>query len=265
MSTMVASGHNRAAMSGAGKPIEASPSVAADDAARVAWEATLRGQLQRLVRSIPVVGRIVIRLHAALRRPNVRDYWEERYRRGGDSGSGSFGRLSQFKAEVLNDFVRTRRVESVVEFGCGDGHQLELAQYPSYVGVDISESALRRCRERFANDPSKRFLSVGSPEVPKADCTLSLDVILHLVDDATFETYMRELFAASTRYVVIYSSNFDERFAAPHVRHRHFTRWVEIHQPEFSLESTIANRYPSALGGADTSNADFFIFRRRGT
>jgi SAM-dependent methyltransferase len=261
---MIASGHNRAAM-GVGKSVEASPSVARDDAGRVAWEGTLRGQLQRLVLSIPVVGRIVIRLHAALRRPNVRDYWEERYRRGGDSGSGSFGRLAHFKAEVLNDFVRTRRVERVVELGCGDGHQLELAQYPSYVGVDISESALRRCRERFANDPSKRFLPVGCPELPKADCTLSLDVILHLVDDGTFETYMRDLFATSTRYVVIYSSNFDDRFAAPHVRHRRFARWVETNQPEFLLESTVANRYPSDLGGADTSNADFFIYRRRGT
>jgi SAM-dependent methyltransferase len=252
-------------MRGPSKPVDASQSVGGDNAARVAWEGTLRGQLQRLVLSVPVVGRIVIRLHAALRRPNVRDYWEERYRRGGDSGSGSFGRLSQFKAEVLNDFVRTRGVERVVEFGCGDGHQLELAHYPSYVGVDISESALRRCRERFASDPSKRFLPVGSPEVPKADCTLSLDVILHLVDDATFEAYMRDLFATSTRYVLIYSSNFDERFAAPHVRHRRFTRWIETCQPEFSLESIVANRYPSDLGGVDTSNADFFIYRRRDT
>lgn len=232
---------------------------------RIAWENTLRGQLQRLVLSLPIVGRAVIRLHAALRRPNVRDYWEARYRRGGDSGSGSFGRLSHFKAEVLNEIVRERDIQCVIEFGCGDGHQLELARYPSYVGVDISESAVRRCRERFAHDPSKRFFLVGSPDVPRSDCTLSLDVILHLVDDATFAAYMRDLFAASTRYVVIYSSNFEERFAAPHVRHRHFTPWVERHQPDFLLESTIPNRYRSKLGDADTSNADFFVYRRRGS
>jgi len=232
---------------------------------RVAWENTLRGQIQRVVLSLPIVGPAVIRLHAALRRPNVREYWEGRYRSGGDSGSGSFGRLSQFKAEVLNELVSTRGIRSVVEFGCGDGHQLELARYPSYVGVDISESAVRRCRERFAHDTSKLFLVSGSPEVPRSDCTLSLDVILHLVDDATFVAYMRDLFATSTRYVVIYSSNFDERFAAPHVRHRQFTSWVERHQPDFLLESTIPNRYPSKLGDAETSNADFFVYRRRGS
>jgi SAM-dependent methyltransferase len=219
--------------------------------------------MQRFVRSIPIVGQAIVRLNAALRRPNVRRYWEERYRRGGDSGSGSYGRLARFKAEVLNDFMRTRNVGCVVEFGCGDGSQLELAQYPRYVGVDVSEVALQRCRERFAADPSKRFLALGSPDVPHADCTLSLDVIMHLLDDRTLDAHLCKLFATSTRYVVIYSSNFDERFAAPHVRHRQFTSWVGHHQPDFLLESIVRNRYPSELGGSDTSNADFYIYRRR--
>ena len=44
-----------------------------------------------------------------------------------------------------------------MEFGCGDGNQLKLAQYPSYSGIDISETALTICRKSFANDTTKKF------------------------------------------------------------------------------------------------------------
>src|SRR5262249_52775171 len=63
------------------------------------------------------------------------DYWDSRYRRGGNSGAGSYGRLAEFKAEAVNRFVRENHILSVVEFGCGDGAQLELAQYPRYTGM----------------------------------------------------------------------------------------------------------------------------------
>ena len=45
------------------------------------------------------------------------DYWEARYRDGGNSGAGSYGRLALFKARFLNDFVRSENVQSVIEFG----------------------------------------------------------------------------------------------------------------------------------------------------
>ena len=40
-------------------------------------------------------------------------YWEERYRRGGNSGAGSYGKLAEFKAEVINDFVASTFTASV--------------------------------------------------------------------------------------------------------------------------------------------------------
>ena len=58
------------------------------------------------------------------------NYWEDRYRTGHDSGAGSSGRLAAFKAEFLNGLVADHNVSSVIEFGCGDGRQLALAEYP---------------------------------------------------------------------------------------------------------------------------------------
>ncbi|HFK5799472.1 TPA: hypothetical protein ACG0L7_003353 [Enterobacter hormaechei subsp. oharae] len=49
-------------------------------------------------------------------------YWDDRYRLAGNSGAGSYGRLADFKANVLNDFVAREKIGSVAEFGCGDGN-----------------------------------------------------------------------------------------------------------------------------------------------
>src|SRR5262245_1803168 len=85
-------------------------------------------------------------------------YWESRYRSGGNSGSGSYNRLAQYKADVLNKFVSDNNVGSVIEFGSGDGAQLRLAHYPQYVGVDVSRTVLEATIRQFADDPTKRFL-----------------------------------------------------------------------------------------------------------
>ena len=77
-----------------------------------------------------------------------RKYWEDRYHQGGNSGAGSYGRLGQFKANVLNAFVSEWDIRSVIEWGCGDGHQLSLADYPEYLGIDISEKAVEICRKK---------------------------------------------------------------------------------------------------------------------
>ena len=70
-------------------------------------------------------------------------YWQERYRQGSNSGPGSYGRLALFKAEIVNRFVRDHNIADIIEFGSGDGAQLTLADYPRYVGVDVSPARWR--------------------------------------------------------------------------------------------------------------------------
>lgn len=85
------------------------------------------------------------RIWRRLKFTNSKSYWESRYQKGGNSGFGSYGRLAKFKAEVLNDFVAKNSIQSVMEFGCGDGNQLKLAVYPKYIGLDVSPKAIKRC------------------------------------------------------------------------------------------------------------------------
>lgn len=195
------------------------------------------------------------------------DYWQQRYARGETSGYGSYGRLAEFKADVLNKAVAERSVATVIEFGCGDGAQLSMMHYPSYRGVDVSPAAVAVCRKKFAGDPTKSFITLDEfrSTRPTADLALSLDVIYHLVEDAVFDSHMRDLFGAAQRSVAIYSSNSDRiGDPAPHVRHREFTQWIAQHAPDWSCAATHKNPYPYRWWNRKhSSHCDLFLFDRK--
>lgn len=226
------------------------------------------GALKHVIRKIPLIGSMLASLYvkiATRRFSSSADYWDNRYGRGGTSGTGSYGELAKFKAETLNDLVARNRVVSVIEFGCGDGNQLKLADYPDYLGLDVSPRAVEMCRAGFGDDPTKRFQLSWDYDGEQADLAMSLDVVFHLVEDEVYFEYMHSLFAAARRFVVIYSSNTDvqESPRPPHVRHRRFTDWVAAHAPDWTLVETIANRYPYDPVSGSGSPASFFVFARR--
>jgi cyclopropane fatty-acyl-phospholipid synthase-like methyltransferase len=189
-------------------------------------------------------------------------YWEQNYARGGTSGSGSYDAPAEAKAAFLNAFVCAREVESAIEFGCGDGNQLSLADYPSYIGLDVSRSAIELCKRRFAADSTKSFfLYDGACFADRAglftaDLAISLDVIYHLTEDSVFDAYMTHLFAAGTRFVIVYATDRKISGTAPHVRHRHFTQWVQTHAQGWRLTQVTPGPNP----GPD--RADFFTYER---
>jgi len=224
--------------------------------------------VRSFIKMLPIIGPITRKLHSvvASRRSNFTnsaEYWESRYRSGGNSGAGSCNRLAHFKADFLNRFVARHGIESVIEFGSGDGTQLELASYPSYIGVDVSQAIIEISRQKFAHDPSMNFIHTSEYQDTQADMALSLDVIYHLIEDDVFDAYMHRLFNAGREWVVIYSSNEDKPWPDPHVRHRNFTKWVEANRVDFSLVEHVPNAFPYDKNNpGDTSFSDFYVYRR---
>lgn len=163
-------------------------------------------------------------------------YWEARYASAGTSGSGSAGEAARSKAAYVNDLIRREQVRSVVDWGCGDGRQLDWLDLPAaYLGVDIAPAAITRCIERH---PDRAFLvwPEGIEVLVRAELALSLDVIFHLVDDGDFESYWDRLFASATRLVLVHATDHDA-CGARHVRHRrhaHLTPdgWALVDRPD---------------------------------
>ena len=227
----------------------------------------LRDGLKNLVKKVPVLRQFAYFLKNCFSGafPGSERYWEARYAKGGHSGVGSTKHLAKFKAGILNSFVKTNKINTVLEFGCGDGNQLELASYPHYTGFDVSLSALRLCKEKFKADKTRIFKSMNEYQGQRAELTLSLDVIYHLVEDASFQRYMQQLFSSSDRYVVIYSSNTDKNPVdqPKHIKHRKFTEWVGSNAADWELLEHIPNKYPVDSREQTGSFSDFFIYGKK--
>jgi hypothetical protein len=184
-----------------------------------------------------------------------------RYRLGGTSGAGSYGPDRQYKATFLNRFFRMHDVQTVIDFGFGDGSQLQDLVMKRYLGFDVSPAAVERCRAMFANDPTKEFRLVGDYRCEQADASLSLDVLYHLVEDQVFDLYLARLFGAAQRWVIIYATNVEDArpIRGKHVRDRAFTAIVSARFSEFRLIE--APPRPAELD--DSDGATFFVFERQ--
>ena len=195
---------------------------------------------------------------------NSNSYWEKRYKSGGNSGSGSYGRLAEFKASIINDFVNLNRVSKILEFGCGDGANLELYNFKEYIGLDVSKTIVNANKEKFKDKKEYKFLLMSELDTNlKSDLTLSLDVIYHLTNDKIFNDYFNKLFNNSKKYVTIYSSNYNDYDKInAHIRHRKFTDFIP---DSFKLINYITNPYPISTESSNdgtTSFADFYIFEK---
>ena len=225
--------------------------------------------MKQFIKGIPVVGKIVVSVKALLYPQSTfttsEAYWIQRYKRGENSGAGSYNRLAEFKGEVINTFVKKHQIRTVIDLGCGDGNQLEYFEFPSYTGFDVSSFIVSKCRERFKNDESKQFFLLSEISDQRADLLLSLDVIYHLVEDDVYHSYMNQLFERAISYVIIYSNNEDSADYAEHIKARKFTRWIEENKKDFKLIEHIPNKYPLRKGKVDTTFSDFYIYKRTKT
>lgn len=197
---------------------------------------------------------------------NSKNYWENRYSKGRTSGTGSYGKLAEFKSNVINKFISDNDIESVVEFGCGDGNQLEYFKFKNYIGYDVSDTVINKCKEIFKLDKTKSFYNISEYNgCVLSELTLSLDVIFHLVEDDVFEKYMNMLFSTSKKYVIIYSSNGDCQIQfSEHLKDRKFTNWIDENIKDFKLIKKIDNAYQFDINNPDnTSISDFYIYEKR--
>lgn len=132
---------------------------------------------------------------------------------------------------------------------------------PNYIGLDVSKTAIKICKQRFKDDKTKIFLLydpdhfLDNHHIFNSEIALSLDVIYHLVEDRIFNKHMKSLFSVADKYVIIYSTDTDENpsYTAPHCKNRRFSKWIETNSPDWKLVERIKNKYPNE------SACDFYI------
>ncbi len=64
-------------------------------------------------------------------------------------------KMPSLKQILINKFIKSNNVTSIIEFGCGDGNQLSYFEIFKYIGLDVSRQAIKNCKKKYAKDNSK--------------------------------------------------------------------------------------------------------------
>ena len=187
---------------------------------------------------------------------DTQSYWDRRYSDGGNSGNGSCGYLLDFKAQYINSFIRLNNIDSIQDFGCGDGSLLSKLDIKDkvYCGYDVSNFLLESLRVKY----DKQFLHFDEYDGSIiSDLVLSIDVIFHLVDDEVYRRYIETIQKATRKFLIIYSSDTDDNgLFGSHIRHRKFSDDIRM-----KMIKKTPNRYPYLTYGEKGSFSDFYIFQ----
>jgi 2-polyprenyl-3-methyl-5-hydroxy-6-metoxy-1,4-benzoquinol methylase len=191
---------------------------------------------------------------------DYKKWWNDWYSHGGISGSGSRGVLAQFKADVINDYIKTHSIRSVVEFGCGDGYNLALMNYENYLGFDVAKPAINVCSTLFKDDSRKSFM-LYDPKCfvnknLRADLVVCLDVLYHITDEEEFLKVLDDIFSFSSAHVILYTTLYEagNSPASPEILHRNILPYLQKY-PQY--EVTIEKQKHQNLSLAD------FVFLKR--
>jgi len=189
-------------------------------------------------------------------------YWEDRYAIGGTSGAGSYGVLAEFKAEIINKYIKDNNLTSVIEFGCGDGNQLKYMNYEKFLGLDVSQTAIDICKKKFKGDKTKNFI-VYNPKnfdrklLPESDLVICLDVLYHITNDDEFEKTLQEIFSCSARFVILYTTLYKTKNNAdPHIKNRNLMPYLDKFT-NYKIDAIVPQKHK------DLSLADFVILKKR--
>ena len=195
---------------------------------------------------------------------STKEYWEGRYSSNGNSGDGSYGKLAIFKREIINCIIDKYEIKSVIDFGCGDGNQIKNINFIDYRGYDISETAIKICNNKYFNDQRYCFNYMKDYKNEKAELSMSLDVIFHLIEDDIYHNYMKTLFNSTLEFVLVYSSDTDAQLTrkVPHFKNRKFSNWINAYYPNFKLIKKIKNIYPYNSSSLSSSVSDFYLYRK---
>ena len=196
-------------------------------------------------------------------------YWETRYKSGGNSGEGSYGELAEYKAAVINSLVSTRNLRSVAEFGCGDGANLRFyTAIPLYVGFDVSSTVILARKKEWENSTTRTFrefdTAKGAGQAARADLSLSLDVLYHILELDVWKKYLLNLFMTADKCVLIYGKDTNsarsEFSRNTHVLTRKFTDYISLRFPCWHRVE-IFEKKPIHL--LKLSSATFFLYERK--
>lgn len=132
------------------------------------------------------------------------NYWENRYKNGGNSGAGSRGLLRLWKWKQINRYIDIKD-SYVIDIGCGDLAFWKHHGCRDYIGMDLSQTRIDENRQMY---PKLDFVAWNAAipyKFKPAETVLCLDMLFHVMDDADYVRILHNLATYSKDYIFIYT------------------------------------------------------------
>jgi hypothetical protein len=182
------------------------------------------------------------------------EFWKKRYQLGDDSGAGSASNLKNFKVNFINEFVQSKNIESILDFGHGDLRIAKELIVDNYTGIDIFNPP---------NDYNLNLVNVKFDEYygNSAELVICLDVLYHILEPE--QEYMRKsidkMFEKSDKYVIIYAQDSrDNKFDMMYRNHLYNSKWIQ-HIESSHKETKLIYEQERPQNG---TTAKFFIYEK---
>jgi SAM-dependent methyltransferase len=140
-----------------------------------------------------------------------KEYWDDRYKRGQNSGSGSYGKNADFKSKIINKLIDDYGCRDMVEFGCGDGNQMSLFTPISYIGYDISPTIIEVNKTKYSNLKHASFdvMDMNGEFDNMRDLSVCVDVLFHLTIEEDWMCLIDHV-CRSAKKIVVFTTNTEE-------------------------------------------------------
>jgi len=129
-------------------------------------------------------------------------YWDNRYRTGGNSGSGSISRNRDWKWEIIKKYCND--LNNIIDVGCGDLLFWEGKDCKNYLGIDISPFVIQKNKELRKN---WQFIcdSADIQQDIKAKIVFCFDVLFHIMDERVYKKILENLTYYSEDLIFVYT------------------------------------------------------------
>lgn len=180
------------------------------------------------------------------------DLWKKRYQNNGTSGAGSANYLKDFKVSFLNQFIKSKNINSVLDFGHGDLQIAKEIKVDNYTGIDIFDPP---------NDCNLNLLNVKFDEYngDSAELVICLDVLYHILEEE--QEYLKRsidrMFEKSDKYVIIYAQDSRDNKFDTMTQHLYNSKWIQYIESSQEIKLIYEQEKPES-----GTSAKFFIYEK---
>ncbi|QRM87803.1 methyltransferase domain-containing protein [Lacinutrix sp. WUR7] len=170
-------------------------------------------------------------------------FWDYRYLTCPSLGSGvgSRGEVLELKINLLKHLTYGKKTATIMDIGCGDLELMKDMPFENYLGLDVSEEAVKMGKQKRP-DWDFKTVPISDSSIQEVDITMCFDVLIHQSDANNFKVIVEKLVSKAKKRIIIGAYNEAPSFGST-ITHFHNAIFNEVSQYNKFSELAIVKTY----------------------